>query len=325
MKKIILLLLMVSSWGLSAQQTGLFHKDYSFSQSPFNGDSRRFSFYVPASYDSTKSYPLIIGLHACGSNSNAFRSALRRTADSLDAIIACPDANGDAINNEYGGQEIKLIEYLYDSVSTWYSINPLQVYLSGFSCNGREALFIALEGQTDIPFAGVLPYAGAFNNGSFSGMSFENTRITPACFCMGDQDFFYTSLPFYQSVLDSMSNRNAIYKDILMPGVGHTTNHANFTRDILDCFRFLQTNTTIGLNEISKNNLFQFEVQANNLLILKTDYSKSVDCNVFDGSGRFILSKKFNQQTQFRLPQKGIYLIQLIDEEGHPETLKISL
>jgi len=305
----------------TAQQTGIFQKNFSFNQSPFNGETRRFSFYVPSDYSNTNSYPLIIGLHACGSNDLAFRNDLIATADSLDAILICPSGNGDAINNEYGGQELQLVEFAYDTAAAWYNVRPGEIYLTGFSCNGLEALYIVLENKTKVPFAGVIPYAGAFNSANFSGKSFGNTRITPACFCMGDQDPFY-SIPFYQSVLDSMAARNAIYKDYLMPGVGHTTNHPGFTQYMLDCFDFLKSNTTVGLFEDAAPSFYNLERNGNRLIIhLKNNKARY---SIYSLGGQLIASADFEKSTALSLPGKGIYLLHIRDDKGQVSHQKIA-
>lgn len=325
MKKLLLYLFLLNSGLLLSQQTGVFQKDYTFNNSPFNGADRRFSFYVPSDYNPSQSYPLILGLHACGSQSNAFRNRLRPIADSLDAIVACPDANGDAINNEFNGREVELLEYIYDSASTWYNIDDQQIYLTGFSCNGREALYIALEQHTSIPIAGVLPYAGAFNSPAIDASSFGRTSVTPACFCMGDQDIFYTQMSFYQWVLDSMSAQSANYHDILMPGVGHTTAHAGFTSYMLDCFEFLSNNTTISLAESTATNNFEISRTGPLTIEIQTSLAGPVTYEVLDISGKLLNSEEFRENTSVMLSNPGIYILVLTAPNGKIESLKIGL
>ena len=325
MKKLLTLLLFYSAWLGQSQPTGTFHRDFSLSQSPFNGDSRRFSFYVPSTYDHSKQHPLIIGLHGCGSTSNHFRNTLRRIADSLDAVVACPDGNSDALTNEYGGKEVELLEILYDTVNSWYNIDVGQVYLTGFSCNGREALSIVLEQKTNVPFAGVLPYAGAFNSPNFNPSSFGRTYVTPACFCMGDQDFFYTQMNFYQQMLDSMNQRMAVYHEIIMPGVPHTTNHPNYTRYMLQCFRYLKQNTTIGLSESKNSKLFNWSIKQGNLLHIEALQNGWIDCRVSNILGQQVAQRKFNNSTVIPLTPNAVYVVSMIHQNGESKTIKVRI
>lgn len=319
------ILLFISSVSF-AQVTGAFHQDHTFNNSDFTNLNRRFSFYIPQTYQANQAHVLIMALPGCGNASNDFRDDLRNIADSLNAIVACLDAGGDAITDEFNGREVKLLEYLYDSVQNHYNINTEAVYLTGFSCNGREAMRVVLEELTSVPFAGVLPYAGAFNTPNFNPPSFNRSHISPICLCMGTLDYFYTQVPHYHDLIDSLQARQAKFHEILMPNVRHTTAHPRFDEFMLDCFNYLEDNTTIGIEEESSETVnFEYASLGN----LKVEvYSKHQDpafIQVISLEGKVILEEHFSQKLSIRLPQKGIYILKMNDSESRYAHYKIAL
>lgn len=71
------------------QPTGDLHLTYEFAQA---GKPMPYRLYVPASYDGSKAYPLIVVLHGSGSDENApfERSDLRKMADQRGYILVAP-------------------------------------------------------------------------------------------------------------------------------------------------------------------------------------------------------------------------------------------
>lgn len=321
MKKVLFLLFV--SHALWAQQWGAFHRDYLFDDANFNQLQRRFAYYIPSDLDSNLNHPLIIGLPGCGSSVTGFRNDLQAVADSLNALVVVVDAGGDWINDQFNGEEVKLIEYAFDSIKSYAQVDEQAVYLTGFSCNGREALKIVLEQETTVPFAGVIPYAGAFNNPNFNPSSFGRSAVSPVCLCMGTSDFFYTSQVFYGMLIDSLDARNAKYKEVLMPGVGHTTNHAGFDDAMLECFEFLKNNTTIGLNEKLKVKALELMRHGLNEYELKVESASQNRLELYSLSGEKICSKAFVQKVDFQIDQPGIYVLSVVSPSGKVQQLKV--
>ena len=321
MKRLLFLLLISNA--LWAQQTGSFHHDYLFNDANFNQLQRRFAYYIPSDLDSNLNHPVIIGLPGCGSSVTGFRNNLQGVADSLNALLVVVDAGGNWINDEFNGKELKLIEYAFDSIKNYGKVDELAVYLTGFSCNGREALKIVLEQETSVPFAGVIPYAGAFNNTNFNPSSFSRSAVSPVCLCMGTSDFFYTSLLFYGMLVDSLDARNANYKEVLMPGVGHTTIHAGFDDAMLECFEFLKNNTTIGHNDELKHEGLELMRYGANEYELRVESADQNRMELYSLSGELICKKAFVQKVGFQLHQPGIYVLSVLNSSGKIQQLKV--
>ncbi|WP_421751594.1 hypothetical protein [Croceimicrobium sp.] len=319
------LFLLLSSMAF-AQSTGSFHQDHTFNSSDFSNLNRRFSFYVPATYQASQNHTLILALPGCGVAPNDFRDDLRTIADSLDAIVACLDAGGNAITDEYGGREVKLLEYLYDSVQAHYTIDPNAVYLTGFSCNGREAMRVVLEELTTVPFAGVIPYSGAFNHPNFNPPSFARSQVSPVCLCMGTRDYFYTQLPYYHDLIDSLQARQAQFHEILMPNVGHTTLHPRFDEYMLDCFEYLSNTTSIGLKEDSSQEApFQYRRQGEKEVWVYSNSPGKARAKILSLDGKTLFDVLFQDEQSFSLPQKGIYILQLSNTQGQQYEVKLAL
>lgn len=313
---------------LQAQQLGVFSESHVFNDAPFNGLTRNVAFSVPTNYNPTQTYPLIFGLHACGSNENIFRDALSTLADSLNAIVVCPNSGTTSFSDEYGGREMEILDILYDRLVIRYAINPLEIYLTGFSCNGREAIPIVLEEKTNVPFAGVIAYAPAINSTNISGSFFYRTQVTPICLCMGNNDFFYTQQPFYSFYIDSLNARSAVYKENIMPGVGHTTAHPRFTEFMLDCFDFISRQSTIGIEENSiQEHFYTLTKGPSSTLELTSSSNQKLKYSLFSIDGKLIEQGELEsgQKAVLTADKSGVYFLGLSDSGGARAVEKIWL
>lgn len=103
MKKIvsIVLILLAISLVVQAQQTGSFQKSISFTEPDYTF-TRTLYYFVPTNYDANHAYKLVIGFRG-GPHTNAgqFRDQLNFFADSINAIVVCPE-NAAHYNNQEG-------------------------------------------------------------------------------------------------------------------------------------------------------------------------------------------------------------------------------
>ncbi len=229
MRKIIFIVLISSlifSVKIQAQQTGSFETTITF-----NKQTRAVSYYVPMDYDASQSYKLVVGLHGCGGSSFWFRNDLINLSDSLNAIIMCPDNQGNQMN----GANAQIIPQSIDSAMQLYNIDPSGVYLTGFSCNGAVALAEGLE--TTYDFRGIIPFNPVVFFG-YTANSYGYTSDMPTCICIGTSDPGYNQAI---QVYDSLEANTAIAKLNEMPGIGHTTVFPTFDAEMMDCFKFIDS------------------------------------------------------------------------------------
>lgn len=306
--------------GLFGQKTGVFGETFLFNDAPFNGISRSVAFSVPSDYNASKNYTLIIGLHGCGNSEINFRNALSTIADSLNAIVMCPNSGLSSINDEFNGREVEILNSIYDTLNRRYNIDTKNIYLTGFSCNGREAIPIVLEKKTNIPFAGVIAYAPAINSPNINGTSYHQTAVSPLCICMGDQDFFYTQQPFYFSFIDSLNSRSATYKENIMPFVGHSTNHPKFNEFMLDCFDYVSAQTTIGTSLIqSPKEFYSLHRISDSQFRLISKSTSPINFALINLEGRMIKEGQIlekNEDVIIEIKKNNLSVLQIMNVEG---------
>lgn len=109
----------------------------------YDGVTRSYSYYVPASYVPGQPVPLVMGLHGSSSSGDAFFQYrdFRPAADTANFIIVNP--NGTTMlgisfwnyGNVFGStvDDAGFLEALIDTISAHYSINQQRIYCAGMS------------------------------------------------------------------------------------------------------------------------------------------------------------------------------------------------
>lgn len=180
-----------------AQQVGKFDTLVTFMDT-----TRKLSCYVPADYDASKAYRLIIGLHGLGDNATNYRNALVTSLNWAtnfpNTIFICPEA--ETVNSDFfspvGGEEI--IQKSMDFVMSTYHIDTANVILQGFSLGGRAALRYGLEHPEK--FKGLLlntpaiqGVKNALNEQPSYLYKYESARNVPIYITHGAKDPVYTA------------------------------------------------------------------------------------------------------------------------------------
>lgn len=98
-----------------------------------NGKTYNLNYCLPADFDSTKEYPLIVAMHYCGGTAKQYRDALSGLCDSLKMIVVCPDNNSVVIPEN----KPDMLKIAIDSSRVFYPIDTTKIYLTGMSCNGE--------------------------------------------------------------------------------------------------------------------------------------------------------------------------------------------
>ena len=237
-------MLIFSSIYLTGQETGSFQIDVDFNEADYDFD-RTLYYYVPTDYDATKSYPLVVGFRG-GPHSSAgqFRNQLTFMADSIGAIILCPENAAHFWNNE--GLTKQLFKYSVEYTENIYSIDPNFIYLTGLSYGGRHAVIVAMDTDDgEIPqLRGVIPFAA----GSEADLqpNYENIEdFAPACICIGlsdSQNFITVS----NNLVDDITfyDGDAILNGV--PNVGHTVAFSGYAEEMMECINYIESQTLIS-------------------------------------------------------------------------------
>ncbi len=131
----------------------------------FGGDTRTYSFYVPASYVPGEAVPLVVGLHGLSSSGADFAQYrdFKPIADTANFIVVNPDG-ATLLGLKYWNYEniagtnvddVGFIEALIDTISANYSINQNRVYCTGMSNGSFMAYYLACESDRFAAIGGV--------------------------------------------------------------------------------------------------------------------------------------------------------------------------
>lgn len=154
MKRILAIVCMVLPWLHACGQ-------FSVDSLMHNGLKRYYRQYIPASYRRDAAVPLVIALHGIGDTiTNFSANGLEYYADTANFILAIPQAMTDprsgastwnsgarflgSILNE-GIDDVGFLNYLMDTLSWRYNIDPERIYVCGFSMGGFMSYRLACE------------------------------------------------------------------------------------------------------------------------------------------------------------------------------------
>ncbi|MBI1222523.1 MAG: T9SS type A sorting domain-containing protein [Bacteroidetes bacterium] len=241
MKKIILSLLL-SGFNLvvTAQKTGSFDETITF-----NSENRTLACYVPNSYDSLKTYQLIIGLHGAGDTGPNYRNALTQNLAWQNlfpqTIFVFPDGGSDQSHDFYtpAGDEA-IIQEAMNFVKSQYNIDPNGIVLQGFSLGGRSALKYGLEHNTQ--FKGLLlntpaaqGIADVYNDTNLQfGFKYANASQIPIFMTFGSNDYAYKGIDML--LVDTLAEHEAPMYYAEVAGLGHSIPNSTILNKAKDFF-----------------------------------------------------------------------------------------
>ena len=281
-----------------------------------NTASRVLEYYVPPSYSPTTSYPLVVGMHGCigGTNpSAAYRNELAFLADSIGAIVVCP--NG-IMSSPFSGMmddpDEGMILVAIDTTTRIYNIDTTQVYLTGFSCNGYVT---AKYGTRELyPWKGIIPFNASFLSGDFTNGSFDFTTDVPTCVCVGSVD---PGLALNQRFRDSLDVNGVPYLYNLMPGIGHVTGFATYPQELMECFNWINNPITSIENVKDPVEVSVFPNPASDQLLVRTNTTGNQRFLLTALIGQKVLESELNSSSPTKVDiqklPRGIYLWKVVE------------
>lgn len=173
-----------------------------------DGIEREYFIHVPATYDGSKSVPLVFMLHGTSGDGETFyeNHGWRELADQEGFIAVFPSSGkykiiDDGVNKnitkwnttpdtdftfqpgEVGYDDIKFLRKIVDEMFDNYNLDRKRVYLNGFSNGGQMASKCAVE-MSDI-LAAVAANSGSF----FIDTTYVPKRKLPVLFQVGNKDY----------------------------------------------------------------------------------------------------------------------------------------
>lgn len=145
-----------------AARRGEFKKAY---RSKVDSTLQPYQVFVPAAYEKSKTFPLVIALHGMGGDENSYfqayaQGAFKTEAEKHGYIVACPKGRKPA--SMYIGDAEKDVMDVIAEMRRDYSIDTDRIYLTGHSMGGYGTWSVAIN-HPDV-FAALAPVAGGVNN-----------------------------------------------------------------------------------------------------------------------------------------------------------------
>lgn len=312
---------------MRAQDTGRFQRDIQFEEDDYNV-TRTLYYYIPEDYDASRAYKLVVGMRG-GPHSNAgqFRDQLTFLADSINAIIMCPE-NIAHFNVEEGLVK-QLYRYSLDTTMSMYNIDPEYIYLTGLSFGGRHSVIVSMDTDDgDIPkLRGVIPFATG-RNGQLAPNYDAIDQFAPACICIGESD-----AQIFKDVADDLfaditsKGGKALLNSI--PNVGHTVAFATYPDEMMECINWIEDNQVVSNTASVLKEVNSITVSPNPVggqLSWKTNLTTIEEVQIFDGVGQLMMKFDDNLGTidVSALP-RGHYILSIVsgDITLHQQFIKL--
>ncbi len=190
--------------------------------------------FVPANYDKSKKWPLIVALHGMGGDENSFFTAynngeIKRIAEARGYLIACP--KGRAPASMYFGTAEKDVLDVLKEVKREFSIDDDRVYLMGHSMGGYGSWSVAVN-NPDL-FAALGPIAGGGQ--PFVMMGLKKIAHVPWIVVHGDKDPT-VSVEESRKMVKAGKDLGIEIKYIEVPGGDHSNIVVPAFKEIFDWF-----------------------------------------------------------------------------------------
>ena len=161
-KRLISLILFITTLNVS------FAQGYISETIQYEGLTREYSIYVPASYDGTTSFPLLFNFHGGGGDiaSQIAIADMSSISDTANFIVVYPQARPDPSDgNSFNWipkvpgtfDDVPFISSLIDTIASNYEIDQNRIYACGYSLGGDMSFELACKLNSRI--AAIAPVA----------------------------------------------------------------------------------------------------------------------------------------------------------------------
>jgi predicted esterase len=212
-----------------AARRGEFKKAY---RSKIDSTLQPYQVFVPAGYDKSKAFPLVIALHGMGGDENSYFQAYAQGAFKVEAekhgyLVACPKGRKPA--SMYIGDAEKDVMDVIAEMRRDYNIDPDRIYLTGHSMGGYGTWSVAMN-HPEV-FAALAPVSGGANNPA----AMSKIAHIPQLVVHGDTD---PTVPVERSrvMVAAGKKLGAEIKYIEVPGGDHGSVVAPTFKDVFEWF-----------------------------------------------------------------------------------------
>ena len=149
-----------------------------------------FSLYVPESYCSDRTYPVVFALHGGSGHGSSYIWSWLRTARTEELVLISPTSVGGTWAIMGPDQDSPNLHRILESIRDRVNIDESRLLLTGMSDGGT---FTYVSGCTDdSPFTHLAPCSASFHPMLVEMMSKERLRDLPICITHGALDWMFT-------------------------------------------------------------------------------------------------------------------------------------
>lgn len=287
----------------------------------FQTDSaKKYSLYIPSSYDASEPQTLMLGLHPLNVNrwdAQSWRDTLIIFAEENNLLLVCPDGGIDGkVDSPI---DTAFTTALLDSISNWYNINQDEKYIMGFSWGAKTSYTYGLR-RTNA-FKGFLIIGAAVTLSEINGIN-QNANGESFYLVHGNQDNVNVR---FTPLLNSLEDNHACTNSLLMNNVGHTIDFPNRNQIIGEAFQWLKNeecSITSSTEDLDKSDLKIYPNPSNgDFRIENIDLGKATIL-IYDLMGQQVSFTQVNNNIRINSDYSGIlYLI--VDQENKSEMFKV--
>ncbi len=266
---------------------------------PFQTDTaKKYSLYIPSGYNTAVPHRLMLGLHPLNTaawNSISWCDTLTDFAEANNLVLVCPDGGPDgAVDDPI---DTAFTSALLDSMSVWYNIDTMKTYVMGFSWGGKTTYTYGLNHSWR--FGGFIPIGAAISGTTEVNGIIQNANGKPFFLVHGGSDSPNTR--FYP-VRTALIANNAIEKDTLMPGIGHTINFPNRNQILSMAFQWIDSvncaQMTVSVNNISEKGIVNvYPVPAGAEIFIECGDKIGKEVRIFNSLGAMVKEFKSDNST----------------------------
>lgn len=289
---------------------------------PFQSDpDKKYSIYVPSSYDGSVEHELLVAFHPFNVNrwdAVSWRDTLIDFAEMNNLLVIAPDGGADGKVDDL--IDTAFTSVLLDSMSLWYELDQEKIYAMGFSWGGKTTYTYGLNNVDK--FAGFIPVGAAINGLSeLSGIIEE-----------GEDQAFYVvhgsadspSVRF-EPIVNGLEDVGSCVETNLMDGIGHTIDFPNRNQILTEALNWIRaSNCGISSNKTIENkfNIFPNPLSQGQRLNIDSDVIlKELIIYSIDGK-RVYYTDHYLGNEEIVLIQ-GAYFISIGTENGQFYSSKI--
>lgn len=284
---------------------------------PFQTDpAKKYAIYVPSDYDPAVPHRLMLGLHPLNTSrwdAKSWCDTLIAFAETNKLLLVCPDGGADgAIDDPI---DTAFTSVLLDSMQHWYNIDTKKVYIMGFSWGGKTTYSYGLSHAWR--FGGFMPIGAATSGTTDVNGIIQHAAGKPFFLVHGASDS--PSNRFYP-VRTALIANNAIEKDTLMPGIGHTIDFPNRNLILSMAYQWIDSvncaQITSGISQPGiEYNVAIFPNPTNGVINIQLEAPGNFDIEIIDAFGKsMMLAENQNSIDVSQLPN-GVYFLQ-VKQEG---------